>query len=322
MSVSIATVVPAYNSEPFLRGAVQSLWDTGYDDLRVIVVDDGSTDGTLTVAQQLAQREPRLQVVRHPGGVRAGVSASRNLGLRHVGADLVAFLDADDTVLPNRFDAAVRQLADDPGADGVHGLTRLQFDSDAARRSWPSKSQLFGFAEPIAPENLLASLLTGVCWATSAILFRRPLLERSGLFPVGVAVAEDCHLWFRMAYVGRLLSGAGHPVSVYRRREGSAYTPGPRNRLHMIRAMADFLAWLKKRGAPSHDRHDVQNRIAAYIQSGLIAARSHRDLRLARAIAITALRSWPSLSLNHRFQRQLMRIGLESVWRPAEAVGP
>ena len=95
----ISFIIPIYNAEPYLVRCIQSvLKQTTSEPLQVILVDDGSTDNSLAIAQEAAREEKRIVVLRQP---HAGQSAARNLGLKHAQGEYVAFVDADDTIAPD-----------------------------------------------------------------------------------------------------------------------------------------------------------------------------------------------------------------------------
>lgn len=113
-------VVPAYDVEAYLAECLDSVLAQalpGDEELEVVVVDDGSSDGTGAIADSYAAREPRVRVV-HTGN--RGLGAARNEGARHVRGQLLAFADSDDVVPPAAYATLLSQL-DDPGCDVVTG---------------------------------------------------------------------------------------------------------------------------------------------------------------------------------------------------------
>jgi glycosyltransferase involved in cell wall biosynthesis len=116
MGSMISVVVPAYNARPFIREALASIFREAAFDLDVIVVDDGSTDGTADVALEFPVRCLRSE--------HRGVSAARNLGLAAATGDLLAWLDADDRWASGRFDGPLQALASDPKLDVVYGYVQ------------------------------------------------------------------------------------------------------------------------------------------------------------------------------------------------------
>ena len=172
----ISCVVPAYNCDQWLQRAVDSVLQTDYKPLEIIVIDDGSTDNTLQVARELEARHPQIvRLLQHKEGRNRGVSASRNLGLKHCTGDWICFLDADDYVYSHRFESAVDILSRREDIDGVHQLAEMVFPTEEASERWWKDSPYFGFEQPVDPYDLLNQLLAGKCWATSAVVFRRSL---------------------------------------------------------------------------------------------------------------------------------------------------
>src|SRR5579884_627502 len=92
----VSAVIIFWNAERFLAEAVESVFAQTFDDWELLLVDDGSTDGSTAMAQEYANRNPdRAHYLEHEHHANRGRSASRNLGIRHAAGDYVAFLDAD-----------------------------------------------------------------------------------------------------------------------------------------------------------------------------------------------------------------------------------
>ena len=281
---TISCIIPAFNCENWLQRAVASLLATNYSRLELVIVEDGSVDATLQVATQLQAEYPGVvKVFRHPLGENRGVSASRNLGFEKSNGEWLCLLDADDYVYPNRFHSSAQILSTRPDIDGVHQLAEMVFSTTSAQEQWFENENLFGFEDPVDPSKLLERLLEGRCWATSAIVFRRSLLERTGRFKEDLRIAEDCHLWFRMAALGNLVSGdRSKPVSAYWRHASSAYQPQHENRLQFVRVLTAFFSWCKDRSVPPDMCRRVEKSVQRYIENAIVQFREqHRpDLAL------------------------------------------
>ncbi|MBI3860977.1 MAG: glycosyltransferase family 2 protein [Planctomycetia bacterium] len=309
----ISAIIPAYNCEPWLRRAVESLLATGQAGLEIVIIDDGSTDDSFDAANQLAlEHSTTVFVHHHPQHANLGVSATRNLGVERSRGELICFLDGDDFVYPHRFERAISILADRPDVDGVHELAEIVFESpEAAKQWWVNELNLFGFTDSIPPEELLWSLLGGRCWATSAVLVRKNLFERTGVFDPALSIAEDCHLWFRMAQSGKLVQGdLKRPVSAYWRHTRSAYRADPDNRLHMIRSMTMFRDWAARHGATADRMRRIEQSIHEYVNRGLTSARQSKQRGLAWKMAWQAVRQMPSLTFNRMFRGHLARMAI------------
>ena len=180
-------IVPVFDREPYVRESVESVLATGYPALEVLVVDDGSTDGTSRVLEEIRARSPeKIRVLRHSGGRNLGSTASRNLALSAAGGEYVCFLDSDDIMLPHRFERSVELLDGDPSLDGVVEVTDLLFEDDAERERWGDRRLRYGPRSPSIPPGgfLAACLLEKSCsMHTSNILVRARLFGEGGSLP-------------------------------------------------------------------------------------------------------------------------------------------
>jgi glycosyltransferase involved in cell wall biosynthesis len=281
--MKISVIIPAYNAERFLERAVNSLVETAYPDLEIIIVDDGSADSTWAVAKRLKATKAEIKVLQHPDGQNHGVSASRNLGLERASGELIGFLDADDYVFPHRFDVAVPILMSDPQVAGVHELAIMEFESDRGKERFWDEDDLFGIRVGSTGGDTIDALLCGVCWPTSGILFRRQLLSKTGPFPESYDFAEDFHLWLRMACVARIVPGCPDgPVSVYFRHGQNSYHGGLERKTEVIGAMADVYGWLKNNPHVLVDRAAFAKPVRAYIRNALIRAREENRCDIGR----------------------------------------
>lgn len=121
----IAVIMPAFNAERFIEQALRSLLrERNAVSINVIVIDDGSTDGTRPVVERVAAANPEVRLLRNP---RKGIASARNTGLDHLPDDclFVAFLDADDISAPYRLERQSSRLAADGSADVLYGLLRM-----------------------------------------------------------------------------------------------------------------------------------------------------------------------------------------------------
>jgi glycosyltransferase involved in cell wall biosynthesis len=180
----VSVIIPTYNRSDRVPTAVASVLRQTFRDMEVLVVDDGSSDGTHEALQPF---EDRILVLRHDRN--RGVSAARNTGIRASTAPLVAFLDSDDRWLPGKLEAQVRFFRDHPQA--VACQTREVWIRHG-RRVNPARRHLKPSGDVFLPslERCLVS--------PSAVMLRRPLLEEVGLFDETLPVCEDYDLWLRI----------------------------------------------------------------------------------------------------------------------------
>ena len=163
MRPEISVLMTVYNTAGYLAEAIDSIlaqrttraWELS-------IVDDGSSDGCLEIAQAYAAAHPeRIHLLRHRGGGNRGISASRNLALRHAQGELLAFLDSDDVWLPHHLETLDAAMQACPEADMVYGSAErwvdfsLAFDEDFARSSEWGRNYL----PPLIPRGEAAGLL-------------------------------------------------------------------------------------------------------------------------------------------------------------------
>src|SRR3954469_3268168 len=113
----VSVVVPIYNVEAYLRECLESLADQTFEDLEVIMVDDGSTDGSAAIAEAFAARDARFILITQANG---GLSAARNTGIDVATGEFLAFVDSDDVVAPNAYELLVGP-PDPSGSDFASG---------------------------------------------------------------------------------------------------------------------------------------------------------------------------------------------------------
>ena len=219
---AVSVVIPLYNKAAFVHRAVGSVFAQSFEDLEVVVVDDGSTDGG--GASVAAIEDRRLRLIRQ---ANAGVAAARNAGIGAALGRWVAFLDADDTWHPDRL---ARQLAALLRAPDVVWAAGAFVTTGRGRMRQAPQTPDAWFAEPDVLKDAL--LILGAGWAlwTGTVMVRRDVLAQLGGFDPMLKVGEDIYLWARLA--------VQHPRLVYVRTPIATYSREIRNSLTK-RAAAD-----------------------------------------------------------------------------------
>ena len=120
-SPRFSIIIPAYNAQRFLAATIQSILAQSLEDWQCIIIDDGSTDSTVSIAGQFADSDPRVQTFSQPN---RGVACARNLGIEKSDShsQYLAFLDADDIYKPNALETLAAAIESHPGSAGSHGL--------------------------------------------------------------------------------------------------------------------------------------------------------------------------------------------------------
>ena len=157
MAQKVTVIVPVYNGEAFLRPCVDSILRQTYENLEVILVDDGSTDGSGAICDGYARQDSRVRVFHQENG---GVSSARNLGLREATGEYIVFVDADDHVSQSY----VSNLMDMPEADYAAAGCFAQ----DCRGNWSHwKTEPLDISQEQLRQNpaLLDRVPTGTVWA-------------------------------------------------------------------------------------------------------------------------------------------------------------
>lgn len=226
----IGIVIPTYNVERYLAETLEAILAQAVSDWRVVVVDDGSKDGTVAIAQAFAQKEPRIEVLLQ---TNQGGAAARERGYDHLNdnVEAVMFFDHDDRLRPEALEVLSRLLEAYPEAPAAYGLAAYM-DSEGnltrpgayegylrARRrvaplttkpDHPSQFRL----EPV-PRDEPASYQALVVnnWVPiGGVLIRKSARDRAGRFDPETNYAHDWDYWIRLSLMGPI---AFHDAPVY-----------------------------------------------------------------------------------------------------------
>jgi len=184
----VSTIIIFFDAERFLEEAIGSVFAQTYDAWELLLVNDGSNDGSVAIAQRWAKQHPsKVRYLEHTGHQNRGMSASRNLGIAYAKGEYIAFLDADDVWLSNKLDRQVAILAAQPEAAMVYGPAQWWY-------SWTGRAEdrLRDYIpEPGVPANTLVEApallrrflrLPDISPVPSSVLIRRHIVEQVGGF--------------------------------------------------------------------------------------------------------------------------------------------
>ena len=189
----VSVIVPVYNGAAFLGEAIEGVFAQDVAPIEVVVVDDGSTDGSA----ELAESFDGVRVIRQPNG---GAAAARNTGLANTTGPLVAFLDADDVWPESRLPRLLDGLARNPSLDAVIGqLVMVVAENGSFRSVMPPQ---FGFQFGTA-------------------LIRRSVFDLVGLIDESFRYSEDVDWFMRAREASAQIGQIHHVVSLYRQHENS-----------------------------------------------------------------------------------------------------
>ena len=180
----VSVLMPAFDRERFIGEAIESVLAQTFRDFELVVVDDGSRDGTVRVVE--SHRDPRIRLERM--GENRGIAAARNRALALARGRYVALLDSDDVAHPRRLEQQVRFLREHP-RHALVGSWAQRIDEEGRRRA----VRRF----PCSSREVRARLLFGRCFTNTSVMARRDVLAR---FPYDetLPVGEDLDLWARI----------------------------------------------------------------------------------------------------------------------------
>ncbi len=149
----VSSIIIFLNADRYLQEAIESVLAQTYHQWELLLVDDGSSDRSTSIARRYAGQDPdRVRYLEHPGHANRGKTASRNLGIRHARGEYIAFLDADDVWLPHKLEQQVAILDSYPEAASVYGLSQWWY-------SWTGrpedKGRDFTYELGVAPNTLI-----------------------------------------------------------------------------------------------------------------------------------------------------------------------
>ena len=287
----VSIVLIFLDEERFLDAAIDSVRAQSFRDWELLLVDDGSSDGSGEIARRHAAADPdRVRYVEHPGHSNLGPSAARNAGIAASRGEFIAFLDGDDVWLPERLARAVALLDAHPEADMAYARTQYWWSwagPQARERDW-DQSHGFRVDRTIAPPELLRKFLEG---EAAVPCIGTLTLRREAVVSCGGFVDEFRGLYEDQVFLARVC--IGHAVYVssdlwdrYRQHPDSACATAARSDA-ADRARDAYLAWLVQflasrglRGTPLWD---------AALRAG--KPRSRRwHARMARALRQAARR--------------------------------
>jgi glycosyltransferase involved in cell wall biosynthesis len=184
----VSVVIPVHNREHLVEGAVRSVLAQTHTETEVVIVDDGSTDGTLGVLQGLADKEPRISILTHP--TSRGAQAARNTGIRASSGQWVTFLDSDDRYLPDSVALRLHE-AERSSVAVVHG--------EARRITAAGIDALYGVAA--LRGKVYRQLLARPAVLFPALLVRREVLAEIGYLDETIVAWQEWETAIRLSRV-------------------------------------------------------------------------------------------------------------------------
>ena len=235
MAALVSVIVPVYNVEEFLDECIESVISQTYKDVEIILVDDGSKDGSPAICDKWAEKEAIIKVYHQEN---KGLSEARNVGLEHCKGDYIVFLDSDDYLLPNCIETLLSKLEKEDCQMCVGNYSNI-----AGEEIYMGTLNQYIQEETLSWEQYMEKFYTFVPFYAQvwAKIYKREVFEEIR-FPKG-RISEDAYVMLDVVRKCKKICVIPEVVSVYRQRPGSV-TAKPYSEI-----VDDDLLWL--------DRHIV-----------------------------------------------------------------
>ena len=212
---NVTVIIPTYNREAFIVKAINSVLNQGFKDFEVIVVDDGSTDGTRGALEPYSSR------IKYVHQKNAGVSAARNAGITLAAGDWIAFLDSDDEWAPDFLARQMQAISENKDVCMQIADCRYcdQLGEQLSYFEWNGALKKFNGADYLRLKEPFTFVIRHRSWQIGQAVIRRDIIEKAGLFDVNFNIAEDLDFIARVALHGPVGLLKNKLVTAYRRIE-------------------------------------------------------------------------------------------------------
>jgi glycosyltransferase involved in cell wall biosynthesis len=247
MHFSVSVIIPVYNCERFIEKAVASVLIQP-EVVEIVVINDGSTDATQAILDQLKLQNSILKIYHHQNKWNKGRSASRNLGIQKATGNFIAFLDADDYFLPNRFPNDIKFFQENDNCDGVYNAIGAHFykEVDIAEHD---RLRLYTVTEKIKSEELFETLFLGKKghFSIDGLTLRKSVFDTIGFFNEALVVMEDTDFFWKMALKCKLLTGIiDQPVAMRGVHDSNVFDQTDLYKKNIIPLYESLLVWCIK----------------------------------------------------------------------------
>ena len=194
-SPSVSVCMPVYNTERYVAEAVESILAQTFGDFELIIIDDGSTDGSRAILERYAKQDDRIRLISRPN---TGIGGARNEALGMAKGELIAVMDSDDVALPERFEVQVAYLREHPEVVCLGSV--VQCIDEAGRF-------LFEANPAMDHEAIQEEALRGCCpLAQCSMMMRREAVLAVKGYDPELSPAEDLDLVLRLGERGKLVN--------------------------------------------------------------------------------------------------------------------
>lgn len=274
---AVSVITPAFNAAPYIRETLDSVRAQTFDDWELVVIDDGSTDETVTIVDDFSRRDARIRLLRQ---INRGPAAARNRGMREARGEFLTLLDSDDTWDPHYLSSQLAVFRAHPDTALVTGVARFRggpYDGRPMRRFTPGYPVLS--LRDIIADDTAVFIMT---------IFRRAVFEAIGGMDEAQWRSEDYEFWLRAALAGFIFRRNARPLGWYRVRSGSL----SQNTVNMLRGILETYDKVRPACAPGTAERGVLDAQIDRFQEELLLAQAKLALeRRAYADAAAHLRA-------------------------------
>ena len=237
-AINISVIIPAYNAEKTIERAVLSILKQPEVN-EIIIVEDGGKDQTLTICKQLEAKYPIVKVLQHDQNQNLGPSGTRNKGILAAKNEWIAFLDADDYFLDNRFSQTIKVISSADLVDGVYEAIGMEEKEGVGKLTTLNKNtipckDLFYEITPIGDSGRFCA---------DGFTVKKKVLKEAGLFEEDMRIGEDVLLWLKCTVIANLFPGEIENAVTMYSRENESVTSNIEVRYYLIVVYKKLLSW-------------------------------------------------------------------------------
>ncbi|MDZ7611973.1 MAG: glycosyltransferase family A protein [Candidatus Moranbacteria bacterium] len=210
--MKISVLIPVYNAGKYVEDAVDSALKQEEVE-EIILVEDGSHDNSLAICKRIAKENGKVKLFQHPRGKNRGAGATRNLCIKKATQEYVAFLDADDFYLKNRFERTKEVFKNNSEVDGVYEAIGVHLENERGKELWQERRgrALTTVSEVVEPENLFLFLvLAGKGhFSLDGLTVKKEVLDKERIwFNENLEISQDTHFCLRLSLLKNLYPGS------------------------------------------------------------------------------------------------------------------
>ena len=209
MEKLVSIIIPAYNVERYIKSCLGSVIAQSYQNLEIIIVNDGSVDTTEQIIRVYEKRDSRIVVMNKQNG---GLSSARNTGLARATGEYLIIFDSDDIMVPEKVQSQVAWLEQHPQYGMVYSNLFHFVDGT---------NKIYILSVRKSTADHYSALLLGNYINPNTVCMRRLVYEQVGIFDEDIRSAEDWDYWLRISQKGILIGYDPQPLTLYRMRHNS-----------------------------------------------------------------------------------------------------